>query len=148
MTGTNSLPMNSFVCIQFHLSYALIAFLLSYFCVIFVFQSVFSIDFVYEPSYICLNVNKTDLHSQWHAKKMTGEGHAQFREKLLEILSMPYNQREYKELWHEITYRKPIKRHRELRGRMIIYDAGPGKSYLDYYSGQLDMYTTDCCFYF
>ncbi|KAG2680017.1 hypothetical protein I3760_11G078200 [Carya illinoinensis] len=85
-------------------------------------------------SYIGLNVIKMDVHNQWHAKKMTGGARAQFRERLLEILSIPYNQREYKELWHEITDRKPMKRHRDLRGRIIVYDAGPGKSYLDYYS--------------
>ncbi|XP_035542351.1 uncharacterized protein LOC108998501 isoform X2 [Juglans regia] len=85
-------------------------------------------------SYIGLNVIKMDIHNQWHAKKMTGGARAQFRERLLEILSIPYNQREYKELWHEITDRKPMKRHRDLRGRIIVYDAGPGKSYLDYYS--------------
>lgn len=58
----------------------------------------------------------------------------------MEILRMPYNQEEYEVLFHEFSYRKPMQRHRDLRGGIKVYDVGRlGKSYQDHYSGKLDM---------
>ncbi|XP_014492272.2 uncharacterized protein LOC106754724 [Vigna radiata var. radiata] len=55
-----------------------------------------------------------------------------FEEKLMEELKAPFCEEEYKRLLHIITVRKPVQRHRDLRGGIIIYDEPRlGKSYLD-----------------
>ena len=96
---------------------------------------------------ICLHIIEKDVHPQRHAKRTIRIDNSQFREKLIEILRMPYNQREYEELLHKITDRKPMQRHRDLRGRIKVYDSSLlGKSYLDYYSGKLNMdFTSYIC---
>lgn len=93
-----------------------------------------------EFSCIALCIIEKDVHHQWHAKTTIGRGNSQFKEKLMEILRMPYNQKEYEVLFHEFSYRKPMQRHRDLRGGIKVYDVGRlGKSYRDHYSGKLDM---------
>ncbi|BAT79165.1 hypothetical protein VIGAN_02199100 [Vigna angularis var. angularis] len=55
-----------------------------------------------------------------------------FEEKLMAELKAPFCEEEYKRLLHIITVRKPVQRHRDLRGGIIIYDEPRlGKSYLD-----------------
>ncbi|XP_050266357.1 uncharacterized protein LOC126710016 isoform X1 [Quercus robur] len=82
-----------------------------------------------------LVMNSADVHHQWHAKRTIGKGNSQFKEKLMEILRMPYSQKEYEVLFHEFSYRKPMQRHRDLRGGIKVYDVGRlGKSYRDHYS--------------
>ncbi|XP_065626404.1 uncharacterized protein LOC111999271 [Quercus suber] len=62
--------------------------------------------------------------------------HSQFRKNLMEILRRPYNEMEYKKLMHEVSYRRPKKRDRELRSGTKSYSTKScGKSYLDQYSG-------------
>ncbi|GLU20668.1 hypothetical protein SLE2022_368560 [Rubroshorea leprosula] len=69
----------------------------------------------------------------WCLEEEIGSHHSQFREKLMEILSLPYDEREYQLLWKNISNRKPKQRRRELRGREVSYSGAYGKSYLDYY---------------
>ncbi|XP_030933768.1 uncharacterized protein LOC115959492 isoform X1 [Quercus lobata] len=62
--------------------------------------------------------------------------HSQFRKNLMEILRRPYNEMEYKKLMHEVAYRRPKERDRELRSGTKSYSTKScGKSYLDQYSG-------------
>ncbi|KAM3683024.1 hypothetical protein ACB098_12G115300 [Castanea mollissima] len=54
----------------------------------------------------------------------------------MEILRRPYNEMEYKKLMHEVSYRRPKKRDRELRSGTKSYSMKScSKSYLDQYSG-------------
>ena len=100
------------------------------------FQSILCMTF----ACIGLHIIEKDVHNPCHAKRTITSGNSHFRERLMEILRMPYNQREYEELLHEITDRKPMQRHRDLRGRIKVYDVDLlGKSYLDYHSGRLNM---------
>jgi len=63
--------------------------------------------------------------------------HSQFRKNLMEILRRPYNEMEYKKLMHEVAYRRPKERDRELRSGTKSYSTKScGKSYLDQYSGK------------
>lgn len=63
--------------------------------------------------------------------------HSQFRKNLMEILRRPYNEMEYKKLMHEVSYRRPKKRDRELRSGTKSYSMKScSKSYLDQYSGK------------
>ncbi|KAK9270846.1 hypothetical protein L1049_026432 [Liquidambar formosana] len=66
---------------------------------------------------------------------------SQFREKLMDILSMPYDQKEYEELMREASLKKPVERHRELRGGIKSYSMREtkGLSYLEHYTGKLDI---------
>ncbi|XP_039020808.1 uncharacterized protein LOC120152715 [Hibiscus syriacus] len=60
---------------------------------------------------------------------------SQFREKLMDLLKIPYNGKEFDNLWREVTKRKPVQGVKELRhGRMKSYSTKTkGKSYLDWY---------------
>ncbi|KAK7410920.1 hypothetical protein VNO78_02146 [Psophocarpus tetragonolobus] len=56
-----------------------------------------------------------------------------FKEKLMEELRAPYCEEEYKRLLHDITVRKPVQHHKDLRGRIKIYEEQYlGKSFLDH----------------
>jgi len=58
----------------------------------------------------------------------------------MEELRAPFCEEEYKRLLHDITVRKPVQHHRDLRGRIKIYDEKYlGKSYLDFNFGKKDM---------
>ncbi|KAK7353730.1 hypothetical protein VNO80_19181 [Phaseolus coccineus] len=62
-----------------------------------------------------------------------GKATTPFKEKLMEELKAPFCEEEYKRLLHNITVRKPVQHHRDLRGRIKIYDENYlGKSYLDF----------------
>ncbi|KAL6610243.1 hypothetical protein ACP70R_040212 [Stipagrostis hirtigluma subsp. patula] len=57
-----------------------------------------------------------------------------FDEKLNAVLSQPYDQNEYEELWRKATDRKPVSRQRHLRSATKRYATEAiGLSYLDYY---------------
>uniref|UniRef100_A0A0A9CYC6 Uncharacterized protein n=1 Tax=Arundo donax TaxID=35708 RepID=A0A0A9CYC6_ARUDO len=57
-----------------------------------------------------------------------------FDEKLSAVLSQPYDQNEYEELWRKATDRKPVSRQRHLRSASKRYvTEAIGLSYLDYY---------------
>ncbi|KAL5737398.1 hypothetical protein ACOSP7_030159 [Xanthoceras sorbifolium] len=58
-----------------------------------------------------------------------------FREKLMEILQKPYDQKEFTDLMGEVSQRRPLVRYIELRGvtKRVILDSY-GKSYLDMFS--------------
>ncbi|XP_027360970.1 uncharacterized protein LOC113869049 [Abrus precatorius] len=61
-------------------------------------------------------------------------GRILFKEKLMEELKVPYCEDEHKRLLHEITVRKPVQHHRDLRGRIKIYEEDySGFSFLDHY---------------
>ncbi|XP_066373792.1 uncharacterized protein [Miscanthus floridulus] len=61
-------------------------------------------------------------------------GSSTFDEKLNAILSQPYDQNEYEELWRKATDRKPVSRQRHLRSASKRYvTEAIGLSYLDYY---------------
>ncbi|XP_062179677.1 uncharacterized protein LOC133884331 isoform X2 [Phragmites australis] len=63
-------------------------------------------------------------------------GSSTFDEKLNAILSQPYDQNEYEELWRKATDRKPVSRQRHLRSASKRYvTEAIGLSYLDYYPG-------------
>ncbi|KAK8487792.1 hypothetical protein V6N11_074197 [Hibiscus sabdariffa] len=64
-----------------------------------------------------------------------GSSPYQFREKLMDLLKIPYNEQELSSLWREVTKRKPVQGVKELRhGRMKSYSTKTeGKSYLDWY---------------
>ena len=58
----------------------------------------------------------------------------------MEVLRRPYNAKEYEELWHEVSHRKPMVGHRELRGGTIAYPTkSVGESYLDQHRGKFIM---------
>jgi len=66
-----------------------------------------------------------------------GKATTSFKEKLMEELKAPFCEEEYKRLLHNITVRKPVQHHRDLRGRIKIYDENYlGKSYLDFNCGK------------
>ncbi|RVW51116.1 hypothetical protein CK203_078146 [Vitis vinifera] len=82
-------------------------------------------------------------------KNRNRTGHSQFRDNLMVILKKPYDQLEYEELLQEIIQRKPLERHRDLRGRIKSYSVEIcSKSYLDHHTGKLDItYWCGCnCF--
>lgn len=82
-------------------------------------------------------------------KNCNRTGHSQFRDNLMVILKKPYDQLEYEELLQEIIQRKPLERHRDLRGRIKSYSVEIcSKSYLDHHTGKLDItYWCGCnCF--
>ncbi|CAN6216489.1 unnamed protein product [Urochloa humidicola] len=61
-------------------------------------------------------------------------GSSTFDEKLSAVLSQPYDQNEYDELWRKATDRKPVSRQRHLRSASKRYATGAiGLSYLDHY---------------
>ncbi|GMI78377.1 hypothetical protein HRI_001507000 [Hibiscus trionum] len=64
-----------------------------------------------------------------------GSSSSRFREKLMDLLKVPYNGQEFDNLWLEVTKRKPVLGVKELRhGRMKSYSTKTeGKSYLDWY---------------
>ncbi|KAL2347155.1 hypothetical protein Fmac_001155 [Flemingia macrophylla] len=56
-----------------------------------------------------------------------------FKEKLMEELKMPYCEEEHQRLLNDITVRKRVQHHRDLRGRIKIYEKNHlGMSFLDY----------------
>ncbi|XP_020201957.1 uncharacterized protein LOC109787800 [Cajanus cajan] len=56
-----------------------------------------------------------------------------FKEKLMEELKVPYCEEEHQRLLNEITVRKRVQHHRDLRGRIKIYEKDHlGMSFLDY----------------
>lgn len=61
-----------------------------------------------------------------------------FRERLMKVLKSPYDQHEYDFYLDEISCRKPLVRHRELRSRVLkAYTLEScGNSYLHIYSGE------------
>ncbi|KAJ7957091.1 Required to maintain repression 2 [Quillaja saponaria] len=57
-----------------------------------------------------------------------------FRERLVDSLKRPYNEEEYNWLSQKIASRKPVQDHKDLRGRIRIYDKDYlGKSDLDHH---------------
>lgn len=79
-------------------------------------------------SCICYLLKVEHCWQEYHKGKTT----TVFEEKLMEELKAPFCEEEYKRLLHIITVRKPVQRHRDLRGGIIIYDEPRlGKSYLD-----------------
>jgi len=61
-------------------------------------------------------------------------GSSTFDEKLITVLSQPYDQKEYEELWRKATDRKPVSRQRHLRSASKRYVTGAiGLSYIDHY---------------
>lgn len=65
-------------------------------------------------------------------------GPSQFRDNLMVILEQPFDQLEYERLFYEINERKPLERHRDLRGRIKRYSLEIcSKSYLDHHVGKL-----------
>ncbi|KAF8652121.1 hypothetical protein HU200_063071 [Digitaria exilis] len=61
-------------------------------------------------------------------------GSSTFDEKLNAILSQPYDQNEYEELWRKASDQKPVSRQRHLRSASKRYVTGAiGLSYLDHY---------------
>ncbi|XVE60264.1 hypothetical protein DITRI_Ditri05aG0115000 [Diplodiscus trichospermus] len=60
---------------------------------------------------------------------------SQFREKLMDLLKIPYDRQEFENLWQQVTNRKPVEGNRELRhGLLKLYPTKVnGKSYLDWY---------------
>lgn len=61
-------------------------------------------------------------------------GSSTFDENLNAVLSQPYDQNEYEELWRKATDRKPVSRQRHLRSASKGYVTGAiGLSYLDHY---------------
>ncbi|KAK7350776.1 hypothetical protein VNO77_09718 [Canavalia gladiata] len=57
-----------------------------------------------------------------------------FKEKLMEELKVPYCEDEHKKLLQDISVRKPVQHHKDLRGRIKIYDEDyPGFSFLDHH---------------
>ncbi|GMI78379.1 hypothetical protein like AT1G21560 [Hibiscus trionum] len=57
---------------------------------------------------------------------------SQFREKLMDLLKIPYNQLEFENLWPEATHRKPVQGVR-CRRMSSCSTKTDGKSYLDLY---------------
>ncbi|XVF36994.1 hypothetical protein REPUB_Repub19eG0106700 [Reevesia pubescens] len=58
---------------------------------------------------------------------------SQFRDKLMDLLKIPYSREEFENLWREVTHRKPVQGVKDLRhGRMKPYSTKTGgKSFLD-----------------
>ncbi|XVE95557.1 hypothetical protein REPUB_Repub02eG0108200 [Reevesia pubescens] len=75
----------------------------------------------------------------WDAIRTSSQ--SQFREKLMDLLKIPYDRNEFENLWREVTYRKPVQGFTELRhGVMKPYSTKTdGKSYLDWYKGVIDV---------
>ncbi|KAG4392770.1 hypothetical protein GLYMA_04G206551v4 [Glycine max] len=70
----------------------------------------------------------------WQEIYNEANGSTLFREKLMEELKAPYCEEEYKRLLHDITVRKPVQHHRDLRGGIKIYEKPDlGKSFLGYH---------------
>lgn len=67
----------------------------------------------------------------------------------MDLLKIPFDRKEYENLWREVTYRKPVMGNRVLRnGRIISYPTGVlGKSYLDWYEGKF-VFSKSVDFYF
>ncbi|CAN4119061.1 unnamed protein product [Withania somnifera] len=61
---------------------------------------------------------------------------SQFKQKVMDLLLKPYNQKEYKELWTFVNEQKPVERNMESRrGGVNSYKTNKmGKSYLDHYN--------------
>jgi len=73
----------------------------------------------------------------WQEIYNEANGSTLFREKLMEELKAPYCEEEYKRLLHDITVRKPVQHHRDLRGGIKIYEKPDlGKSFLGYHVGK------------
>ena len=54
----------------------------------------------------------------------------------MEHLKKPYCEEEYERLLEEISNRKRVQHHKDLRGRIKIYEEDrPGKSFLDHHAG-------------
>ncbi|XP_022768075.1 uncharacterized protein LOC111312251 isoform X2 [Durio zibethinus] len=75
------------------------------------------------------------LHGEESWDGIRTSSQSQFREKLMDLLKIPYDRQEFENLWREVTCRKPVQRVKELRyGRMKSYSTKTnGKSYLDWY---------------
>jgi hypothetical protein len=73
---------------------------------------------------------------QAEALAISCSGSTKFDEKLNAVLSQPYDQKEYEELWRKASDRKPVSRQRHLRSASKCYVTGAiGLSYLDHYPG-------------
>ncbi|GMI78376.1 hypothetical protein HRI_001506900 [Hibiscus trionum] len=73
---------------------------------------------------------------------------SQFREKLMDLLKIPYDQKEFESLWQEVTHKRPVQGARELRrGISKLYSTNTdGKSYLEWYEdlkGKVDEFSCD-----
>ena len=87
----------------------------------------------------CSN-EKIDVDSKTCNGSSGSASHSQFRKRFMEVLRRPYNAKEYEELWHEVSHRKPMERQRVLRGRTIAYPTkSVGESYLDQHCGKFIM---------
>ncbi|GMI89575.1 hypothetical protein HRI_002626800 [Hibiscus trionum] len=69
----------------------------------------------------------------WDGNRTSAQ--SQFREKLMDLLQIPYDQNEFESLWQEVTHKRPVQGSRELRrGISKLYSTSTvGKSYLDWY---------------
>ncbi|KAK8624122.1 hypothetical protein V6N13_065476 [Hibiscus sabdariffa] len=66
---------------------------------------------------------------------------SQFREKLMDLVKIPYDQNEFESLWQEVTHKRPVQGSRELRrGISKLYSTNTdGKSYLDWYKEPVEI---------
>ena len=88
---------------------------------------------------MCCFAFQLDVEKWWHENKVSSQERSEFREKLMEILKRPFCEKEYENLLEEISNRKPVQRHKDLRGRIKIYkEKRPGKSFLDHHVGKID----------
>ena len=75
-----------------------------------------------------------ELHKEANARRLTD---TEYRKKLMQELKMPYCQEEYERLLKDITLRKPVQHHKELRSGTKMYEEGYlGKSLLDHHVGK------------
>lgn len=106
---------------------------------------------------ICADEHQLVLHAELSDSNAYGDEQATplaiscscpstFDEKLNAVLSQPYDQNEYEELWRKATDRKPVSRQRHLRSSSKRYVTGAiGLSYLDYYPDlAMQINSADC----
>ncbi|XP_039071426.1 uncharacterized protein LOC120218566 isoform X2 [Hibiscus syriacus] len=69
----------------------------------------------------------------WDGNRTSAQ--SQFREKLMDLLKLPYDQHEFESLLQQVTHKRPVQGVRELRrGISKLYSTNTdGKSYLDWY---------------
>ncbi|KAI4336487.1 hypothetical protein L6164_015009 [Bauhinia variegata] len=77
----------------------------------------------------------TNVEQWWHSNMVDTKERREFREKVMAILEKPYCEEEYKRLLQDINDRKRVQNHKDLRGRLKIYEEDRlGKSFLDHHT--------------
>ena len=80
--------------------------------------------------------SQLDVEQWWDTNKVNTSKHREYAEKLMEHLKKPYCEEEYGRLLEEISNRKRVQHHKDLRCRIKIYEEDrPGKSFLDHHTG-------------